>query len=95
MTSPLIFALAPAGTYVIKNDAVANAEQAVSITEMHITAGAAGSLTIGDGSTTYTIYVGPGVWKFCFPLNFKAGANVTFTAVTASISVFGEYKYKK
>jgi hypothetical protein len=95
MTSLLEFALAAAGTHVIKNDAAVNADKYVEIRDLQISANVAGSVTVSDGSKTYTIYVAPGInQKLCATLIFKAGANVTFTAVTSNVFIFGEYQLR-
>lgn len=81
--------IAAAGTYKIKK----TAGKQTLINELVITANVAGSITISDGVLTDTIYVGPGVnLKFAYGLAYGADADITITAVTANVSVFGTYR---
>lgn len=80
--------LAATGTYIIRKVA----GKRTQITELLITASIAGSLTISDGTITDTIYLAAGVnTPFEHELTYPTDGDITLTAVTAGISVFGHY----
>ena len=81
-------AIAAAGTYKIKKTAGKRTE----ITELIITANVAGSITISDGAITDTIYLGAGVnTPFEHVLVYETDNDITITAVTSNVSVYGHY----
>jgi hypothetical protein len=65
------------------------------IHDLVLTATAAGTLTLTDGVKTYVLDVVAGInTEFCHDLVFEPGADVTFTAASATISIFANYTYK-
>ena len=73
----------------------AGANKQTVITQLTITATAAGTVAFTDGTTTYTVDVVAGVnSQFCSHMVFAPGTDITITPTGPTASVFIDYSQK-